>query len=141
MAASVPYGTDKRPVIANPGLKPEITTNFEIGMKKKLGTGTQLDMDFFKDKTKDYIGYPSQSVSPDVKYYYNMGKADTRGIELTFQRLFNPVWSAYATTHGRSAKSAENGTTTFPVICSMPVWPTAEIPGMSIWTACLYQPQ
>lgn len=96
VAASVPYGSDKRPVIANPGLKPETTTNFEIGMKKKLGPGTQLDMDFFKDRTKDYIGYPDSDVSPDVKYYYNMGTANTRGFELTFQRIFNPLWSAYA---------------------------------------------
>ncbi len=93
----VTYGSDRRPIIADPALKPETTDTWELGMKKKLGRGTDVNADIFFARTEDYIqmvdhGYNNSSGYTD---YENMGNEKTHGVEITLDRRFNANWSAY----------------------------------------------
>lgn len=106
----------------NPSLDPESTDNWEVGLKKKLGTDTNLQMDFFYAKTKDYIqlvetvdktdaGYP-------IKHYVNSGDATTKGVELSLNHSYSDKWSSYVDwtwqTGDIAANTATAGETRIP---------------------------
>lgn len=84
----------------NPSLKPETTDNWELGVKKQVGDKTSITADVFKAKTKDYIYAKSYGVKDDPtsdyhKSYTNVGKADTKGFELSVTHTFSDMWSSY----------------------------------------------
>lgn len=83
---------------ANPALDPETTDNFEVGVKKKIGSHTQVNFDLFKAKTKDYIELQSigeYGKNGEIKTYRNAGTADTEGMELLLNHSFSDKWSSY----------------------------------------------
>lgn len=81
----------------NPDLKPETTTNWELGVKKDLGK-TKITADIFYAKTKDYIDLIKigEQNGKTLKSYENVGEAKTHGLELSVNHIFSPKWSAYA---------------------------------------------
>lgn len=81
--------------LPNPGLKPEITTNYELGWKKTLGA-TQVNADIFFAKTHDYIDLVEVKDKKKTKTYENIGTADTKGMEIAVTHRLNKIWSAYA---------------------------------------------
>ena len=97
----------------NPNLKPEESTNYEIGVNY-TGFGTDLGLTFFHTDFKNKIDY-----SP-LGYYYgtwftrneNIQKAVTRGIEMVvnFPILDNLKWNNNAT-YFLKAKNEDTGAT------------------------------
>lgn len=79
----------------NPSLAPETTTNWELGMKKKLGGHTSLSAAVFYAETKDYIELVKVSDSPLTKIYQNVGEAKTHGAEISINYTISPKWSSY----------------------------------------------
>ena len=88
-------------IYGNPSLEPESTDNWEVGLKKKLGNGTDLQLDFFYAKTKDYIQLLQTGTmniddkTVDKKQYVNSGDATTKGVELSLNHSFSDLWSSY----------------------------------------------
>ena len=79
--------------IPNPGLKPETTDTWELGLKKKIANKTDIHADVFYAKTKDYIG--SAVSTAEGKQYQNQGEAKTHGFELSLNQRHSDVWSSY----------------------------------------------
>ena len=91
------YGSDRRPTIANPDLKPETTTNWELGLKKKIGDSTEIRTALFYAETEDYIKLVKygENNADGWKQYQNVGEAKTRGAEISLNHTFSPRWSGY----------------------------------------------
>ena len=92
------YGTYYR---QNPDLDPETTDTWELGLKKKFGTKTDVHADVFYAKTKDYIGDPVKIATPEgapagtYKMYENQGDAKTHGFEISLNQHHSDAWSSY----------------------------------------------
>lgn len=95
------FGTDVRITKANPDLKPETTENWEIGMKKKFGSQTELHASIFYANTDDYIklmkfgGNSEEDQDVNYKQYKNVGEAKTHGFELALNHNFSDKWGSY----------------------------------------------
>ncbi len=99
---------------ANPALDPETTDNFEIGIKKKIGSRTQLNFDLFKAETKDYIDLQSignYGDNGETKTYRNAGTADTKGMELSLNHSYSDKWSSYVDWTWQTGDIAANTST------------------------------
>lgn len=81
----------------NPALKPETTTNWELGIKKDFGN-TKISADVFYARTKDYIDLVTigRNNKGKIKTYKNVGEARTHGAELSVTHKFSDMWSVYA---------------------------------------------
>ena len=97
----------------NPSLKPETTTNWELGIKKDLGK-TKISADVFYARTKDYIDLVTigkTAKGAAIKTYKNVGEARTHGAELSVTHKFSDLWSVYANYTWQLGKvaDADNG--------------------------------
>lgn len=87
----------------NPGLNPETSDTYEIGVKKKLSDKTNLSLNAYRIKTKDKITYvsfyeknkPQTEKKVDYKQYVNYGEEKRRGVELELTHSFNENLSGY----------------------------------------------
>lgn len=87
----------------NPGLNPETSDTYEIGVKKKLSDKTNLSLNAYRIKTKDKITYvsfyeknkPQTEKKVDYKQYINYGEEKRRGVELELTHSFNENLSGY----------------------------------------------
>lgn len=79
--------------IPNPGLKPETTDTWELGLKKKIANKTDIHADVFYAKTKDYIG--SAVDTGNGKQYQNQGDAKTHGFEISLNQHHSDAWTSY----------------------------------------------
>lgn len=77
----------------NPDLDPETTDTWELGLKKKFGTKTELHADVFYAKTDDYIKLNKEDSS--TYFYENAGDAKTHGFELSLTQHHSDAWSSY----------------------------------------------
>ncbi len=86
-------------VIPNPGLNPEKSDTFEIGMKKKLGEGTEFSVNLYHVKTKDKVAYTYfyDPATGDLthKQYINYSEEKRRGVEVELKKKFNDSLSGY----------------------------------------------
>lgn len=94
-------------------MKPETTTNWELGIKKDLGK-TKISADLFYARTKDYIDLVTigkTAKGADIKTYKNVGEARTHGAELSVTHKFSSLWSVYANYTWQLGKvaDADNG--------------------------------
>lgn len=80
-------------IFPNPGLKPETTDTWELGVKKKIGNKTDLHADVFHAKTKDIIKLNKKEESHE--FYENAGDAKTHGFELALTQHHSDVWTSY----------------------------------------------
>lgn len=92
--------------IANPDLDPETTNTLEIGMKKKLGTKTNMSLSVYHAKTKDMIIAVKRS--DGKRWYVNQDKAKRVGAEFDINRMFTEALSGYLNYSYESAED-ENG--------------------------------
>lgn len=77
----------------NPDLDPETTDTWELGLKKKFGTKTELHADVFYAKTDDYIKLNKGDSS--AYFYENAGDAKTHGFEISLNQRHSDAWSSY----------------------------------------------
>lgn len=82
--------TEYRP---NPGLDPETTDTWELGLKKKIANKTDIHADVFYAKTKDAIKLTE--IEEGVKRYDNVGDAKTHGFELSLNQHHSNAWTSY----------------------------------------------
>lgn len=87
----------------NPGLNPETSDTYEIGVKKKLSDKTNVSLNAYRVKTKDKITYvsfykknkPKTKENIEYKQYVNYGEEKRRGVELELTHSFNENLSGY----------------------------------------------
>lgn len=91
--------------IANPNLDPESTNTLEVGMKKKIGDKTQVNISTYYAKTSDLIIMKKVNNGAN-KQYVNVDKAKRIGGELELTHKFNDQWSTY---FNYGYEQAENG--------------------------------
>ncbi|MDU5889735.1 MAG: TonB-dependent receptor [Dialister sp.] len=98
-------------VIPNPGLNPEKSDTYEIGVKKKLSPKTNMSLNAYQVKTKDKIAYTYFYDYKDElnkktgkmekkrythhKQYINYGEEKRRGVEIELTHSFNENLSGY----------------------------------------------
>ncbi len=99
-------GTIYRP---NPSLEPEITDNWELGVKAKVAKKTDITADAFYAKTKDYIY--AQTLADKSKQYQNVGDAKTHGFEIALNHHHSDAWTSYINYTWQTGTITENGKT------------------------------
>lgn len=104
--------------LGNPNLNPEVSVNYEIGLKSKLGAYTSAQLTAFYNDRFDYIVERNIEVQDQTgrfvnkSFYINQDYARTRGIELTiFQRiekvLYVTLGGSYQLITGKSNSANE----------------------------------
>ncbi len=86
-------------VTANPDLEPETSDTFEIGMKWKIFSKTDLGLSLYYVKTEDKIIYTTH-YSPGTttklyKQYENYGEEERRGVEVDIKHQFTDAFGGY----------------------------------------------
>ncbi|GBO49411.1 TonB-dependent receptor domain-containing protein [Pectobacterium versatile] len=77
-------------VIGNPNLKPEESTNTELGVYYENYTGFAANATLFNNHFRNKIDSYDVSTTPAISSYRNIGKAVTQGVELGSTI---PLWS------------------------------------------------
>jgi len=69
-------------VIGNPGLDPERSTSWEVGLHHDMSGGLSLEATWFDQHFEDLIQYTFAPPGPGDPNYYNVAGAASRGLEL-----------------------------------------------------------
>ncbi|WP_144353172.1 TonB-dependent receptor domain-containing protein [Sporomusa termitida] len=98
-------------LIGNPNLKPEESTNTELGVHYQNNSGFSSSATMFHNRyTNKISGY---SIDANTSSYTNVGKAKTQGLELsTVLPLWNEDWSLnmnYTYTHNEQLGGNDDG--------------------------------
>lgn len=92
--------------IPNPGLKPETTDTWELGLKKKIANKTDIHADVFYAKTEDYIRLMSyEGGQGKGKRYENNGDEKTHGFEVSLTQRHSDIWTSYINYTWQTAKN------------------------------------
>ena len=86
-------------IYGNPDLKPETSTNEEIGLAYAADNGlnagiTVFNTDFKNKLTSGYTGSMDPITNAKLYTYSNVGKANIKGVELSAHLPFGEQWSA-----------------------------------------------
>jgi len=71
---------------ANPGLKPETTVSWDIGIEQKLWKGAKIGAAYFMNQMKDMIY--RKTITPTLQELINAGKAESKGLEIEAEQRF-----------------------------------------------------
>ena len=82
-------------IYPNPLLAPEITDNWELGIKKNIASKTVIHADAFWAKTKDAIKTVLLDPNGKDKKYQNVGEDKTHGFELAINQHHSDIWTSY----------------------------------------------
>lgn len=82
-----------RNIYPNKNLEPETTDTWELGMKQKIGSKTDIHADVFYAKTKDYIRLNDSDKKHE--FYENAGDAKTHGFEISLNQHHSDAWTSY----------------------------------------------
>ncbi|KAF1052948.1 MAG: Pesticin receptor [Stenotrophomonas maltophilia] len=77
--------------VFNFGLKPSTSTQYEMGLKARVGEATRINAAVFQIRTDDEIVIAGSTGGRTT--YQNAGKTLRQGVELSLQTDFNPQWS------------------------------------------------
>ena len=80
-------------IYPNKDLEPETTDTWELGMKQKIGSKTDIHADVFYAKTKDYIRLNDSDEKHE--FYENAGDAKTHGFEISLNQHHSDAWTSY----------------------------------------------
>lgn len=83
----------ERNIYPNKDLEPETTDTWELGMKQKIGSKTDIHADVFYAKTKDYIRLNDSDETHE--FYENAGDAKTHGFEISLNQHHSDAWTSY----------------------------------------------
>jgi iron complex outermembrane receptor protein len=73
--------------MAGPNLEPEKTTSWDVGVEQRLWQGAKFGATYFQNYLEDLIY--SQTVSSTLVQKTNVGKAESRGVELELEQRFD----------------------------------------------------
>lgn len=82
-----------RNIYPNKDLEPETTDTWELGVKQKIGSKTDIHADVFYAKTKDYIRLNDSDEKHE--FYENAGDAKTHGFEISLNQHHSDAWTSY----------------------------------------------
>lgn len=68
-------------------MKPETTTSWDVGIEQGLWRGAKVKATYFKNYLKDLIY--SKTVSSTLQEKINVGKAESKGVELEAEQRFD----------------------------------------------------
>ncbi|MEW6162507.1 MAG: TonB-dependent receptor [Nitrospirota bacterium] len=90
----------------NPDLKPETTTSWEISVNQGLWKGAKIGITYFENYLEDLIY--SQTTSPTYWERINVGKAESKGVELEAEQRFEKWLRLFANFTYNNGKITEN---------------------------------
>jgi len=105
------YGTGY--VTGNPGLKPERSRSWDVGLEQQVGR-VALSATWFDQRFRDLIQYTFAPPTPSSPNYYNVAAANAYGLELEARAAAPPslvLTARYTYTHTASADSGFDGAT------------------------------
>lgn len=91
---------------ANPDLKPETTTSWDMGIEQGLWKGAKIKATYFENYMEDLIY--RKTVSATQQDSINAGKAESRGVELEVEQRFDKGLRLFANFTYTNAKLKEN---------------------------------
>jgi iron complex outermembrane receptor protein len=91
---------------ANPDLKPETTTSWDIGVEQGLWKGAKIKATYFENYLEDLIY--SKTVTPTYSEKINVGKAESKGVELEAEQRFEKWLRLFANFTYNDGKITEN---------------------------------
>ena len=91
---------------ANPNLKPEKTTSWELGIEQKFATNTSLRATYYENYLTDLIY--TTDVSSTLSEKRNAGKAEIKGFELAVKQKLTDGINVFANFTYNDAKIVEN---------------------------------
>ena len=106
------YGTGY--VTGNPGLRPERSRSWDVGLEQQVGAGLSLSATWFDQRFRDLIQYTFAPPTPTAPNYYNVAAANAYGLELETRAAPLPaldISAHYTYTHTASADSGFDGAT------------------------------
>lgn len=100
------YRTDNN-YDANPFLKPETSNTIEVGMKKKFGVNTAMNLSIYNAKTDNMI-VAETIPGKDKKRYNNIEKAERTGVDFDLNHKFSDRWNGFLNYSWIDAKDDDN---------------------------------
>ncbi|WP_110953988.1 TonB-dependent receptor [Anaerosinus massiliensis] len=85
----------------------EKATNFEIGWKHAFDEKSSVDVAVFKNNIDNRIDKITDNANPMKGSYYNIFKTDIKGMELAYNRIFNPRLKGFVNYTYLSAKDTD----------------------------------
>ncbi|POF91059.1 TonB-dependent receptor [Pseudomonas putida] len=118
----------------NFGLEPATSTQYELGLKMRLGERTRINAAVFEIRTKDEIVVAASTDGRNS--YRNAGKTLRRGFELGVQHEFNDQWQtniAYTLLDATYDESFTQGGNTIDKGNQLPGVPRSSLFGELVW--------
>lgn len=83
--------------VANPDLDAQTANNFELGVKKKIGDSTNVNVAVFKTKYEKmlYNNVYEKVGTDEFSRYENAGKADAKGFEIELNHDFSEKYTGF----------------------------------------------
>lgn len=107
----------------NPELDPEKTTSWDAGIEQKLWKGAKFSFTYFENYMKDLIY--SVYTQPKYKEKVNVGKAESKGVEIGFIQKFDN-WLRFfinlTYTHSEVTKNPEKPEIVGKRLIHVPLW-------------------
>jgi len=92
--------------MADPDLESEKTTSWDFGVEQRLWKGAKVGATYFENYMEDLVY--SQTVSPTLEQKANVGKAESRGVELEIEQRFNKDLRLFANYTFTDSEVTEN---------------------------------
>ncbi len=109
----------------NPSLKPETTVSWDLGLDQKLWKNARGSVTYFENYMKDLIY--RQTVSPTYQELVNVGKAESRGVEVELEQRFFDWLTLFGNVTYTDSEVTENKAkpqTEGKRLTQMPLWMT-----------------
>ena len=92
--------------MGGPDLEPETTTSWDIGIGQGLWKGAKIGATYFENYMEDLIY--TQTVSPTLNQKVNIGKAESKGVELEMEQRFDNFIRLFANFTYTDSEVTEN---------------------------------
>lgn len=93
--------------IANPGLKPETSDTFELGLKKNLSEKASMEVALYNIKSKNMLASANSPV-PNKKWYVNIDEAKRMGAEFNLRLKHDDKFASYFNMTLQNAKDNDD---------------------------------
>lgn len=99
-------GTPAKTTQAGPDLEPEKTTSWDFGFEQGLWKGAKIGATYFENHMEDLIY--SQTITETLVQKVNIGKAESKGVELEIEQRFDDTIRLFANFTYTDSEVTEN---------------------------------
>ena len=92
--------------MADPNLEPETNTSWDLGAEQRLWKGAKFGVTYFENYMENLIY--SQTISPTLVQRTNVGKAESRGVELEIEQKITDTLKVFANFTYTDSEVTEN---------------------------------